>query len=78
MGTAGFGMVEIGEAANNNWSANFDDLVVDEPDVALETGHSVRDGRDGLWLQLTTMRETAEATATERHRKRSRHTLEER
>ena len=31
MGTAGFGLVEIGETANNNWSANFDDVVVDDP-----------------------------------------------
>ena len=31
MGSAGFGMVEIGETVNNNWSANFDDLVVNDP-----------------------------------------------
>ena len=31
MGSAGFGMVEIGETVNNNWSANFDDLEVTEP-----------------------------------------------
>jgi hypothetical protein len=31
MGTAGFGMVEIGDTANNTWSANFDDLVVTDP-----------------------------------------------
>jgi hypothetical protein len=31
MGGAGFGMVEIGEVAINDWSANFDDLVVTEP-----------------------------------------------
>ena len=31
LGSAGFGMVEIGDTVNTNWSANFDDLVVDEP-----------------------------------------------
>jgi hypothetical protein len=31
MGTAGFGMVEIGETVNNDWSANLDDLVVTDP-----------------------------------------------
>ena len=30
-GRPGFGMVEIGETVNNNWSANFDDLEVTEP-----------------------------------------------